>query len=84
MVRPVRWRLELLAGCAAFAALGAAFAWRGCRHLAEGTVSIPFVADLGNPWAAVAGTGMLAIGGGTVLAVALFARARWSSGSRTS
>ncbi|MCI0342840.1 MAG: hypothetical protein L0216_17140 [Planctomycetales bacterium] len=75
----MRRRVEMLIGCGAFAALGGVFAWRGWRHLAEGTVSIPFVADLGNPWATAAGVAMLAIGGGTVLASALFARARWGA-----
>lgn len=72
-------RVELLCGCAAFAALGAAFGWLALEWWRTGAMRW---SPLASPIAGAAGAAVaavyaaLAVGG--MLAAALFLRARWT------
>jgi hypothetical protein len=75
-------RAELLVGAGAFALLGLALCWRALQ-LWQGAPGIALlglldVDDLGAPWNYIAASWNGALGIGTLIAVLLFVRARWT------
>lgn len=72
-------RVELLAGCAAFAALGGALCWLAVEWWREGTMRwTPLGGTVTGPLAGAVAAGYAALGVGTILAALLFLRARWT------